>query len=192
MRHKSEDRVRAVHMHNDGMSWFKNKDHIWQHNGIKVTRKTISDWTKKYSDFLKSATPKRRYVTAHLFVEKRTLKKCVEFLNQIKLTCYNQILEIYKKEKHKKVKKRKLIIYHTERYNGKTKDRIKVMRGGFNMSERAESFMNLRYIIHNFVDPHQQLKGRTPAEAAEINTSLGRNKLLNLIKYVGRSHITKT
>jgi hypothetical protein len=66
------------------------------------------------------------------------------------------------------------------------------MRGGFNTFERAESFMNLRHIINNFVDPHQQLNGKTPAEEAEIKIPLGRNKLLGLIKYVRRSHITKT
>ena len=48
-------------------------------------------------------------VTAHLFVENRTLEKCREFLGQIKITCYEQILEIYKREKHKKAKKRNLI-----------------------------------------------------------------------------------
>ena len=57
------------------------------------------------------------------------------------------------------------------------------MRGGFGSFSGAESFMNLKHIIHNFVNPHQQLKGRTPAEAAEIDLNLGRNKLLNLIKY---------
>ena len=49
-----------------------------------------------------------KYVTAHLFVEKRTLAKCKEFLKQIKITCYDQILERYQKEKIKLVKKRKL------------------------------------------------------------------------------------
>lgn len=63
MRHKKEDIVRAVHMHNEGMSLFKTQDHLWQHDGIKVTRKTISDWTKKYSNFLKSATSKRKTQT---------------------------------------------------------------------------------------------------------------------------------
>ena len=71
---------------------------------------------------------------------------------------------------------------HIERYNGKIKDRIKVMRGEFGSFEGAEAFMNLKHIIHNFVNPHQQIKGRTPAEAAEINLKLGRNKLLNLIR----------
>ena len=55
MRHKKEDVVRAVHMHNDGMSLFKTQYHMWQHDGVSVTRKTISNWTKKYSVFLKSS-----------------------------------------------------------------------------------------------------------------------------------------
>ena len=54
MRHKKEDIVRAIHLHNDGLSLFKTQYHLWQHDGIKVTRKTISDWTKKFGIFLKS------------------------------------------------------------------------------------------------------------------------------------------
>ena len=172
-----------------------------------------------------------KYVGAHLFVEKRILQKCKEFLSQIKITCYDQILEIYNKEKFKPKKNRKLIIFvcdkfgnyksawsilfarvtkltfgipikakkaglrynnnHIERYNGKIKDRIKTMRGDFYSFEGAEAFMNLNHIIHNFVNPHQQLGGRTPAEAAEIFIPLKRNKLLSLIKYVRLNHITK-
>lgn len=60
MRHKKEDIVRAIHMHNDGMSLCKTQYHLWQHDGVKVTRWTISQWTKKYSDFLKSAAPKSK------------------------------------------------------------------------------------------------------------------------------------
>lgn len=170
-------------------------------------------------------------MTAHLLVEERTIEKCKEFLKQIKITCYEQILEIYKKERHKKVKKRKVIIFVSdgfenyrnawskvfrivtkltfgvpiacrkyglkhnnnpiERYNGKIKDRIKIMRGGFYSFKGAEAFMNIHHIIHNFVNPHQQLKGKTPAESAEIKIPLDRNKLLNLITYVRRNCITK-
>ena len=50
--------------------------------------------------------------------------------------------------------------------------------------------MNLRRTIHNFVNPHQQLNGKTPAEMAEINLELGRNKLLNLIRFVRHNYIT--
>ena len=162
-----------------------------------------------------------------MFVEKRTKKKCYEFLKQIKDTCYKQILEIYKKEKHKKIKKRKLVKFvcdkfanyksafnslfrlvaklnfgvpiackkynlehnnnYIERYNGKTKDRLKSIRSSFKSFDGAKCFMDLRRIIHNFVNPHQELKGKTPAEIAEIILPLKRNKLLNLIRYLAKT-----
>ena len=50
-------------------------------------------------------------------------------------------------------------------------------------------FMDLRRMIYNFVNPHQELKEKTPAEIAEINLELGRNKLLNLIKFVRENYI---
>ena len=164
---------------------------------------------------------KTKYITAHLFVEKRTLEKCIEFLRQIKTSCYEQILERYNQ-------KRKIIFvsdkfgnykgafnklfFHVatlhfgvpikakvgglkhnnnpiERYNGDIKDRIKIMRGEFRNFKKAEAFLNLKRIIHNFVNPHSSLEGKTPAEAAEIDLELGRNKLLNLIqKRAQKSH----
>lgn len=71
-----------------------------------------------------------------------------------------------------------------ERYNGKLKDRLNGIRKGFSSFEGAKFFMNLQCLIHNFVNPHQELGDRTPAEMAEIILPLGRIKLLNLIKYV--------
>ena len=167
-----------------------------------------------------------KYTTAHLFVDERSYENCVKFLKQIKDTCYGQILEIFEKEKHKKVKNRKLITFvfdgfanyknawsklfrrvtkgifgisikakkgglkhnnnHIERHNGKIKDRIKVMRGGFRSFEGAEAFLNLRDIIYNFVHSHQGLKGKTPSEAVGIKLKLGRNRLLGLIRYMAR------
>jgi len=53
MRHKPEIIARAVHMHEDGMSLSKIQNHLWQHDAVKVTRGTISNWEKKYSIFLK-------------------------------------------------------------------------------------------------------------------------------------------
>jgi len=47
--------------------------------------------------------------------------------------------------------------------------------------------MNLRRTIHNFVNPNQELKGKTPAEMAEIILPLGRNRLLSLIRYLAKS-----
>jgi len=42
------------------------------------------------------------------------------------------------------------------------------LRGGFGSFERAEAFMNLQRVIHNFINPHQGLKEKTPAEKAGI------------------------
>ena len=77
-----------------------------------------------------------------------------------------------------------------ERYNGKIKDRIKSIRSGFKNFEDAKNFMDLRRIIYNYVNPHQELDGKTPAEVAGIDLSLGRNKLLDLIEYVRENYIT--
>ena len=74
-----------------------------------------------------------------------------------------------------------------ERLNGKIEDRIKNIRGGFGSFEGAKSFMDLQRVLHNFVNPHQELKGKTPAEIAEIKLNLGRNKLLGLIKYIAQN-----
>jgi len=57
MRHKSKDIVRAVHQCNDGLSLFQTKNHLWQHDGVKVSREAIRLWVKKYSIFLKSNPP---------------------------------------------------------------------------------------------------------------------------------------
>mgnify|MGYP001616979907 CR=1 FL=1 len=70
-----------------------------------------------------------------------------------------------------------------ERYNGKIDDRIKNNRSGFGSFEGAKIFMDLRRVINNFVNPHQELQGRTPAEMAEIILPLRRNRLLSLIEY---------
>ena len=71
-----------------------------------------------------------------------------------------------------------------ERYNGKLKDRIKNIRSGFKNFDDARCFMDLRRIIHNYVNPNQELGGKTPAEMAEITLPLKRNKLLGLIRFV--------
>ena len=183
---------------------------------VKVSRKDCYD--------LNAIDSKTKFVLAHSFVDKRTKEECIKFLKQIKDSCYEQILEVFEKEKDKKVKNRELIEFtcdkfanyksafmklfgrvckinfgvpiackkyglkHNnnpiERYNGKIKDRIKNIRSGFKNFDDARCFMDLRRTIHNFVNPNQELNGKTPAEMTEINLKLGRNKLLNLIKFV--------
>ena len=76
-----------------------------------------------------------------------------------------------------------------ERYNGKLDDRLQNMRRGFGSFDGGKSFLNLNHIIHNFVNPHQGLNGKTPAEEAEVNLNLGKSKLLNLIRFARRTII---
>ena len=54
MRNKKEIIARAIHLHNEGLSLFQIKDHLWQHEGVKVTRQGVGYWCRKYSLFLKS------------------------------------------------------------------------------------------------------------------------------------------
>lgn len=77
-----------------------------------------------------------------------------------------------------------------ERYNGKIKDRIKNIRGGFKDFKGARNFMNLRRVIHNFVNPHQELGGDTPAEESGIDLELERNKLMSLIEFVRNQEVS--
>ena len=76
-----------------------------------------------------------------------------------------------------------------ERYNGKLDDRLESIRGGFGSFEGAKTFMNMSRVINNFVNPCQQLQGKTPAEMAGIILPLRRNKLLSLIKFVRDNYI---
>lgn len=72
-----------------------------------------------------------------------------------------------------------------ERYNQEIKRRV-IVFGSFRSLEGARMFLSLRSIIYNFINPHSELNGQTPAETAGIKISLGENRLLNLIKYVAR------
>lgn len=159
---------------------------------------------------------------SELFVDKKDLVSVKEFLTQIKIICYEQILEIYKLEKQKPIDERKLITFvcdgcptyktafmilfgrvaklvfgipikykkfgvkHNnnaiERYNKEIKRRIMVF-GSFRSMNGAKVFLSLRAILYNFINPHSELSGKTPAQAADIHLPLGENKLLDLIKY---------
>lgn len=63
MRNKPIVIVRAIHMHNDGMSLFNVKNHLWQYEKIKASREAIRLWCKKYGNFLKSDKEKSKTKT---------------------------------------------------------------------------------------------------------------------------------
>ncbi len=59
---------------------------------------------------------KTKFVLAEIIVVERTLKACVTFLQQIKRWCYQQMLEQYKQELQKPAKKRKLIVFVSDKF----------------------------------------------------------------------------
>ena len=65
-----------------------------------------------------------------------------------------------------------------ERLNGETRDREKVMRG---LKTKDTPILKGYQIYHNFVRPHEALKGKTPGEAAGIVVE-GNDKWMTLIQ----------
>lgn len=60
---------------------------------------------------------KSKFVLAGLVVKTRTRAACLAFLGQIKKWCYKQMLERYRKEQKKPVKKRKLILFVSDKFS---------------------------------------------------------------------------
>jgi putative transposase len=59
-----------------------------------------------------------------------------------------------------------------ERMNGEVRDREKVMRG---LKRKDTSILTGYQIFHNYIRPHEALKGKTPAEVTSIKIE-GENK----------------
>jgi transposase-like protein len=70
-----------------------------------------------------------------------------------------------------------------ERYNKEIKRRT-IVFGSFRSFEGARIFLSFRATVYNFVNPHSELDGKTPAEAAEIFIPLGKDRLFDLIIYL--------
>lgn len=65
-----------------------------------------------------------------------------------------------------------------ERMNGEIRDREKVMRG---LKKDDTVILQGMQIYHNYIRPHEALKGKTPADACGIEVT-GNNKWLTLIQ----------
>jgi putative transposase len=69
-----------------------------------------------------------------------------------------------------------------ERLNGEVRDREKVMRG---LKKTETPILKGYQLFHNYIRPHEGLKGRTPAEACGI-TIQGENKWKTIIENASR------
>jgi len=65
-----------------------------------------------------------------------------------------------------------------ERMNGEIRDREKTMRG---LKTKETAILTGYQIFHNYIRPHEALKGRTPAETCGIRVE-GQNKWITLIQ----------
>jgi hypothetical protein len=65
-----------------------------------------------------------------------------------------------------------------ERMNGEIRDRERVMR---TLEKSDTAILTGMQIYHNYVRPHEALKGKTPSEAAGIKVQ-GENKWLTIIQ----------
>ena len=65
-----------------------------------------------------------------------------------------------------------------ERLHGTVRERDKVLRGRKREDTIADGFR----VYYNLIKPHMGLKGKTPAEEANIDLELGMNKWLSLIR----------
>lgn len=72
MRNRPEHITRALHEYADGASLKKVREHLLQHDGIKVTRWSIRNWVVKYAHLLKKQ--KRDLVFQRLRVVSITTK----------------------------------------------------------------------------------------------------------------------
>lgn len=76
-----------------------------------------------------------------------------------------------------------------ERHNREIK-RNNIARGPFQSITGASSTRALQRMVHNYITPHQTLKGRTPAQAANMRLQLGENRLYYLIKLAKKVEMT--
>lgn len=70
-----------------------------------------------------------------------------------------------------------------ERANGEVRDREKLMRG---LKVKHTSILPSYQIFHNYMRPHEALKGKTPLEACRITVE-GNNKWITLIQNAKQS-----
>lgn len=76
-----------------------------------------------------------------------------------------------------------------ERHNRELSRRFDALNV-FQTHEGAASTSTLCNVLHNYVNPHTMLKGKTPAESAKLILPLGENKLLNLIQMAKKVEMT--
>lgn len=141
-----------------------------------------------------------KFIVVHHFSEIRNDVECIEFIGKIKARTNKPPDEIHtdnswdyypafrkhfprnrKIHKHFPAWKHKFKNNPIERFFNTVKERYKTMRGLDNPVS-AEEFFDFLTVYYNFIRKHMSLKGKTPAQAANILLNLGRNRFKSLIE----------
>ncbi len=72
-----------------------------------------------------------------------------------------------------------------ERINGEIRDREKTMRG---LKTKETAILKGMQVYHNYIRPHEELEGKTPAEACGIELK-GENKWITLIQLIQNASV---
>jgi len=151
--------------------------------GVSLIQRLDSSLLPKFQRKEKLQMPKRL-----LQVAKRLTINDPNYILTDSLNSYQKPIrdEFENKVAHIKTKSLKdgFVNRPIERYHNEIRENLKARRGLGN-DESAQTFLELLKINHNFVKPHQGLKGKTPAQAANIDLGLGADKYLDLIKQSG-------
>jgi len=76
-----------------------------------------------------------------------------------------------------------------ERHNRELSRRFDALNV-FQTHEGAQATSTLCRILHNYVNPHSMIHGKTPAESAELILPLGTNKLRTIIQMARKQEMT--
>lgn len=159
--------------------------------------KKRKDWTY-YWDCIDYET---KFLVAHHYSLERNDEEAVDFLTKIKCGSPELPLVIHtdcsydyppafrkvfpRRRIHKSYPawKKKFKNNPIERLHNTLKQRYKVFRG-FDNPQSAENFFDFYKVYYNFIRKHMSLCDSTPAQIAQINLKLGRNRFLAMIERI--------
>ena len=184
-------------------SFYPELGDVWSLDEMYLNVKNTKKTGKGFHDWLWSIIdPKTRFLIATEVSKKREISDARKIIargkksisknpNYVLTDSLNSYQEAIRKEfenrtAHVRTKSLKdgFVNRPIERYHNEIRENTKTRRGLGN-DDSAQDFVELLKINHNFVKPHQGLKGKTPAQAANIDLNLGNDKYLDLIKQAG-------
>ena len=176
---------------------------VWSLDEMSLNVKNTEKTGKGFHDWLWSIIdPKTCYLIATEVSKKRRIEDAKKIITSGKkivsknpdyvltdcLNSYQQAIrdEFQNRTAHIKTKSLKegFVNRPIERYHNEIRENLKSRRGLGN-DETAQDFAELLKINHNFVKPHQGLDGKTPAQSANIELNLGKDKYRDLINQAG-------